>query len=474
VTVTAPDRTLDELSMLGKFGLDELVERQALEEMTQAFFELYRLPLRVFDADGVLLAETKEPVAVYDYLNRFKPARVQIQEVVARVKRIDLGGSGEASVPCITGGRYQVLGIEYDHRHLGRMVLGPFLPASLTEVPGALLELDPAIDASQLKSLLPRMPRAKEEAVQRIGRHLRSIVDLCLFSGHKALLASSMHLASVRESYRDLQAKNAQLQEAYDRLKELDRLKSNFLATVSHELRTPLTSIIGYSEMLAEGIAGPMSPDQVDFVRTIHEKGEQLLELITGLLDLSKLESGTLAIKRRQVDVGALIEDVADTLAPTAHKRGVGLERRVQVGLPDLFADPARLRQVLLNLTENALKFTPPGGTVTLSAHTTSLTPAREEEDGGGLVLLATKLPAVALVVTDTGIGITDEEKTRVFDPFYQVDSSSTRSVGGTGLGLSIVKRLVDAHSGSVRIEDNLPSGASFIVTIPQRRATLS
>jgi signal transduction histidine kinase len=125
-----------------------------------------------------------------------------------------------------------------------------------------------------------------------------------------------MHLLSVRESYRELQDKNTSLQQAFDRLKELDRLKSNFLATVSHELRTPLTSIIGYSEMLKEGLAGGLSSEQTEYVTTIFEKGNQLLELITGLLDLSKLESGTLQMRSSEVDLSRLIDDVLSTLTP--------------------------------------------------------------------------------------------------------------------------------------------------------------
>jgi signal transduction histidine kinase len=282
-----------------------------------------------------------------------------------------------------------------------------------------------------------------------------------------------MHLASVRESFRDLQEKNGKLQEAYDRLKELDRLKSNFLATVSHELRTPLTSIIGYSEMLAEGIAGDMTVEQRDFVRTIHEKGEQLLELISGLLDLSKLESGTLAVKKTDVVVGDLVADVVQTVSPTARKRSVNVTSDVAAGLPKLWGDPTRLRQVLLNLTDNALKFTPEGGTVALSVKLVSVD-VSPDDDEGGLVLLRSKQSAIEIRVSDTGIGIPDVEKTKVFDAFYQVDSSSTRQVGGTGLGLSIVKRLVEGHDGRVIIEDNKPKGAVFVVTIPLRKQTLS
>src|SRR6185369_14419419 len=153
-------------------------------------------------------------------------------------------------------------------------------------------------DPVQARTLLPRMPRAKAETITLISEHLRRVLDLILFSGHKALLTSQMHLSSVRESYRELQDKNAKLQEAFDRLRELDRLKSNFLGVVSHELRTPLTSIIGYSEMLLEGIAGALNEEQRDYVRTVMEKGDQLLQLITGILDISRMEAGEMKVRR--------------------------------------------------------------------------------------------------------------------------------------------------------------------------------
>jgi signal transduction histidine kinase len=237
-----------------------------------------------------------------------------------------------------------------------------------------------------------------------------------------------MHVASVHESFRELQDKNNKLQQAYDRLKELDRLKSNFLATVSHELRTPLTSIIGYSEMLREGMAGPLAGEQTEFVNTIHDKGEQLLELIKGLLDLSKLESGTMSLRKRTIQVGPIVEDVAATVTPAALKKGVTLAVEVQAGLPELWADAERLRQVLLNLAENAVKFTPKDGTVTMSASLTNMDAGGD--DDGGLVILSNRRAAIEFRVSDTGIGIPVEEHDRVFDAFYQVDSSSTREQG--------------------------------------------
>jgi signal transduction histidine kinase len=244
-------------------------------------------------------------------------------------------------------------------------------------------------------------------------------------------------------------------------------LKSNFLATVSHELRTPLTSIIGYSEMLTEGIAGQLGAEQREFVDTIHEKGEQLLALITGLLDLSKLESGSLSIRKTTIVVPQLLEAVVSTCTPAARKKGVRLQLDVDKTIVEVRADPERLRQVFINLVDNAVKFTPAGGSVTLSAR--NLGADANDDETAGFALLAPVQTRVEIRVADTGIGIPARERNKVFDAFYQVDSGSTREYGGTGLGLSIVKRLIDAHSGSVHIEDNSPQGTVFVVRLPSR-----
>ncbi len=473
MSATAAEKSFDELTLGESVQLEDLVDRAALAEMTKSFFDLFRIPLKIFSESGVLLADASEPQALYTYLGTLRQARGAMQDVVGTVKAINPGRDGEVTHPDLTGAAYRIVAISYDGRRIGRLILGPFLPHNVTEVPRSLNELDPEIDKTKARALLFQLPRAREETVAQIARHLKRTLDLILFSGHKSLLTTNMHLTAVREGYRELQEKNQKLQQAYDRLKELDRLKSNFLATVSHELRTPLTSIIGYSEMLFEGIAGDMSEEQREFVRTIHEKGEQLLELIKGLLDLSKLESGTMNMRKRNVDVAPLVEDVAATLQPAARKKGVELNVDIDGPLTGLWGDPDRLRQVLLNLSENALKFTPQGGQVTLLARNTSMEAAADQE-AAGFVLLGTRRPAVELRVADTGIGIPNSERVRVFDAFYQVDSSSTREQGGTGLGLSIVKRLVEAHDGTVRIEDNTPKGTVFVVTIPCRRATIA
>lgn len=468
----ASAKTLDELTLGHGVSLEDLVDRDALGEMVKSFYELFGVPLRIFSEEGRLLGDAADQIPLHAFLNSVKAGRAALQDVASKVKNITLNDDGMASFPCPTGELYRVAAIQYDGKRIGRMILGPFVASGQEEPPEALLALDPTLDIARLRELFEGLPRAEDDAVVKLARHLGRTLDLLLFSGHRALLTSNMHLASVRESFRELEDKNDKLQTAFDRLKELDRLKSNFLATVSHELRTPLTSIIGYSEMLVEGLAGEMTAEQREFVQTIRDKGEQLLQLIKGLLDLSKLESGTMSLRKSQTDIFGILRDVSQTMAPTARKKEVELVVDVENGLPLIWADSERLRQVFLNLTENAIKFTPPSGRVTLSARLTAVEAARPE-DAGGMVIMSARRTAVEFRVADTGIGIPEIERNRVFDAFYQVDSSSTREQGGTGLGLSIVRRLIDGHDGTVRIADNVPKGTVFVVTIPVKRATI-
>ena len=459
---------LDAVALEQTLRLDDLVNREALTEMLKSFYALFGIPLRIYSAENMLLGDAGKEHEVCSYVNTLMKGRSACGKTVGEVKALEPAEGGDALHPCFTGAHYRVVAIEYDARRIGRLIIGPYLPAAVDSVPQSLLKVDPAIDPNRAKSLLLKMPRAKEETISRIASHLKSTLDLILFSGHKALLTSTMHLASVTESYRELQEKNAKLQEAYDRLKELDRLKSNFLATVSHELRTPLTSIIGYSEMLSEGIAGELQNEQKEFVSTIHEKGEQLLQLIMSLLDLSKLESGTLSMKKRPVAITTVLGEVVSTITPNARKKNVTLKLEAEPKLLEIRADPERLRQVFINLCDNALKFTPPGGTITMRARTVhGASTSPDDDDDDGFALMAPAQAKLEVRVIDTGIGIPPKERQKVFDAFYQVDSSSTREYGGTGLGLSIVKRIVEAHSGAITIEENQPHGAVFVVTLP-------
>lgn len=462
--MSASSATSD-LALADVARLEDIVDRAALAEVCRSFFELFALPIRVFSRDGTLLSDVHEEQELCRYVNTLTNGRKACSALVGEVRGID-PEDGAVEHPCFTGACYRIVPIHYQGRRLGRFVVGPYVPAERREVPRSLLVLDPRLDPATARDALGSMPRVRTDTIERITEHLRRILDLILFSGHRAFLTSQMHVASVRESYRELSDKTARLQEAYDRLKELDRLKSNFLATVSHELRTPLTSIIGYSDMLAAGIGGELNAEQQEFVETIRGKGDHLLALITSLLDLNKLEQGNLPLRREAVSPKALLDEVAKTVLPTANKKGVTVAVEAPP-LPTLSLDPVRIKQVLFNLAENAIKFTPRGGTVRFGTRATELLDG-DGDDAFGLVLMAAPRRAVEFSVQDSGIGIPPSEHAKIFDAFYQVDGSSTREHGGTGLGLSIAKRLVEAHGGRIEVDSAPGQGATFKIVIPE------
>jgi two-component system, NtrC family, sensor histidine kinase KinB len=231
--------------------------------------------------------------------------------------------------------------------------------------------------------------------------------------------------------------------------KELERMKSNFLSVVSHELRTPLHSIKGFVEIILMGKTGPVTELQEDFLKTVRTQTTSLQRMIDDLLEFSRMEAGRVKLHLGEVSLPIVAQAVAAKLAPLAEEEGLQLRVEFAAGLPEIDADRSRLEQVLTNLVENALKFTPTGGLITVSG-------AQVGE-------------RVRLTVADTGIGIPPDEQERVFDRFYQVDGSERRAYRGTGLGLSICKHIVEHHNGRIWVEsDGLPGhGSRFQVELP-------
>lgn len=464
-------KSLDELTR--GLAIEELVSRAMLDELLGGVSALFALPIRIFGGNGALLSEAAATTPhLYGYLSSRPKGQKAVIRAVDAVRASEPGSNTAFLAPNPPGLQYAVSAVKYDGEKIGKIVVGPYRLTTLTEPPPELIEVCDDLDVQRVRSLWFDVVAADQAKVEKLIKHLSGVLDLILFSAYRALLTSNMHLASVRESFRALREKTTSLEQAYERLKELDRLKSNFLATVSHELRTPLTSIIGYSEMLTAGIAGDLTHEQHDFISTIQEKGSQLLELIKGLLDLTKLESGTLILRKTETNVGALLDDVVQTFLPHARRKAISLSAEYEPGLPTVWGEAARLRQVFSNLTENAIKFTPNEGQITLFARPTTLETVIDDA-GPAVVMRSMRRPVVEIRIVDTGIGISESERAKVFDAFYQVDSSSTREQGGTGLGLSIVKRLVDAHDGTVRIDANQPQGTVFVVNLPCRRLSL-
>ena len=242
------------------------------------------------------------------------------------------------------------------------------------------------------------------------------------------------------------------------RQKELNELKSNFISMLSHELRTPLTTIRGYVEMLMTDGAGDVTSDQREYLNTVFERTEDLHELINALLEFVQLESDEVALELSPVSLERLVYKVLGQIEPAADMNAITLQTHIIPNLEPLYADGQRLERVLLNLMDNAIKFTPEHGQVT--------------------VVVSERDSEVLVCVTDTGPGVPPAERERIFERFYQIDNSTTRKHGGTGLGLAICKHIVETHQGHIWVEQanmqeasNGGPGSSFCFTLPRNLA---
>ena len=230
-----------------------------------------------------------------------------------------------------------------------------------------------------------------------------------------------------------------------------NRAKSDFLANMSHELRTPLNAIIGFSEILDSEFFGKLNDRQKACAKDIHDSGKHLLDIVNAVLDMSKIEAGRYELSEEVIDPCEAVVQCLTMVRDRAADSGVDLHNTVSGGLPAVWVDRRAFKQVLLNLLSNAVKFTPEGGSVTLTA--------RVEEDG-----------ALALSVTDTGIGIPKEFMEHLFQPFRQADNSSSRQFEGTGLGLSISKNFMELHGGSLTCASTLGAGTTMTLRLPAER----
>ena len=242
------------------------------------------------------------------------------------------------------------------------------------------------------------------------------------------------------------------LGEALKAAKAADEAKSAFLATLSHELRTPLNTIKGYAELMESGMMGPIDPRYASYARDIRESGEQLLETINGMLDLTRVTSGGLDLRSEVIALRDEVRYSFKQLAEQASAKDIDLKNDVPEDLPIILADRQRIRQVLASLLGNAVKFSAAGTRVEVGA---SATPE-----------------SVVVTVRDQGIGMDPKDLSRIVEPFVQLDSDFSREQEGAGLGLALTKRFVELHKGSLEFESAPGQGTTVIVTLPRPEAT--
>lgn len=263
--------------------------------------------------------------------------------------------------------------------------------------------------------------------------------------------------AKLNETGEKLERTVLQLQTEHSELERLERVRKDFVINVSHELRTPLASIQGYTETLLDGAIH--DPDNnIRFLNIIRHNAERLTRLTADLLTLSRLELRTQEMRVASFRVNDLLADVVDTIRPVAGKKRIVLRHEPGPAECEVFCDPEAFYQIVSNLLDNAVKYTPEGGSITAGSKPVT------RDDGTAWI---------EFFVRDTGIGIPEAEQARLFERFYRVDKARSRELGGTGLGLAIVKHLVRAHGGEIRLESRSGAGATFFFTLPVEHAQL-
>ncbi|MDO8580248.1 MAG: GAF domain-containing sensor histidine kinase [Candidatus Omnitrophota bacterium] len=247
-----------------------------------------------------------------------------------------------------------------------------------------------------------------------------------------------------------VQDRTKQLASALEEVQTISKTKTEFISAVSHELRTPLTSIKGYASLLMTGKLGNI-PDQVrDRLEKINTHSDNLVKLINDLLDIARIESGRVEMTMRKVQLAHMIENVRDLLTPQIRDKNLQWELEIDPQLPEVELDSSQFERVFINLIGNAIKFTPEKGTITIKA----------AHDNGW----------INMEISDTGIGISEEDMDRLFEEFYRVENPINQKVKGTGLGLSLAKKIVEAHNGKIWITSKLNQGTTFHFTIPVKQ----
>lgn len=342
------------------------------------------------------------------------------RQMVAQGHRLRVGGESMIGQACA---RRQPV-VAQDVSEAEARYVNPLLPATRAEMALPLIVGDRVLGAITIQADRP---------------HAFTPEDLTVLG----IVADNLAVALQNAMLYEEQKRTA------ERLRELDRLKTQFIANMSHELRTPLNSILGFSRVILKGIDGPLTEAQRQDLTAIYNAGQHLLGLINDILDLSKIEAGRMELQFAEVDMREIIRGVMSTAIGLTRDKPIELHQEVPEDLPPVWADAQRARQVLLNLVSNAAKFT----------------------DQGFIAVRAWADESfVTISVQDTGIGIPKEKQEEIFREFTQVESGTTRRYGGTGLGLAIARRLVELMGGRIWVESEVGKGSTFFFTLPRAR----
>ncbi|MEW5981013.1 MAG: ATP-binding protein [Acidobacteriota bacterium] len=329
----------------------------------------------------------------------------------------------------------------------------PFVGDAMLSRFGEFLMKKGYITEEHLEAALQRQRELSASGVREtLGQVL---LELRIMTREQLEIASVEQVQELQNALRQVNAQLEQrvaertheLQAAYRRLTELDRLKGNFVSNISHELRTPLTKIKGFNALLSAGDLGPLTPDQSQALQVLGRGVAELERLVADLIQFATGARGEMMLRPERLELGGLVDQVVAAAADKAARRRVSLVSEVAAGLPPVSADVEKLSWVLNQLVDNAVKFTPQGGMVSIGA----------ASHGDG----------VRVWVADTGQGIPEDRKAELFQPFHQLDGTATRREGGTGLGLALVKMIVEGHGSAVTVDTKVGVGSRFAFDLP-------
>ena len=436
----------DHLSMLSALGgqIGQFMERKRMEQGLRDSEERYRSVIAALD-EGIVLVDSG---------GRLLATNASAERILARASVELLSSPGADAFASV---------VDEDERTVAAVDL-PFL-VTLAHRRGAP-EPRPRRDPEG------RQPRLDLDELAAAGRNSASRVPYAAMASFSDITARKAAEESLRATHADLEnrveKRTSQLMEANVRMRReveereraqremrsakdaadtANQAKSGFLANMSHELRTPLNAVIGFSELLEQEIFGELNTKQRTYVKNVLVSGRHLLQLVNDILDISKVEAGRMDLAYERTPIGSIIDVVRSVIIAVASKKGIELDVDVPATLPEVHVDPGRIKQVLYNLIANAIKFTPRGGTVRVSARA--------------------EAKHVVVLVSDTGVGIAKEDLPRLFREFEQLPQANGVRPEGTGLGLALTRRLVELHGGKVDVESALGKGSTFSVFLP-------
>jgi signal transduction histidine kinase len=279
------------------------------------------------------------------------------------------------------------------------------------------------------------------QALLELGLISRETLDQAV-TAQILQLQNALNIANQSLKQR-VEERTQELRQALERLSELNQLKSNFIANISHELRTPLTHIKGYLDILGDGGLGTLNENQVEALNVLKKAETRLERLIEDLIQFSLAARGSLSLNRAEIAINSLIQIAVERSLSKARQQDLALKVTLKEGMPPVRVDEDKIGWVLIQLLDNAIKFTPKGGQVVVQS----------SYNDAGLVTIA---------VMDTGIGIPQERMAEIFEPFHQLDGSTTRRFAGTGLGLAMVRRIIEAHGSQIKVESVIGKGSRF------------